>query len=244
MEGLDIRTFREVDLKGGTVVEAFPTVGMVSSIACTYMISVLKMDQVCALDAEDFPSLSMIYAKKPKFPARVYAHDEKRLAAFLCEVPMPGKLHRKVAKCLLNWAKEHECKRIVTLEGLPMPDVGSNDELRVWGVGSTDDARADLEKANIEQLESGMISGVSGILLNEGRWEKFDVIALLSEAHPNFPDALSAAKLVRAVDDLMPNIEIDLEPLLTQAKELETQLATLKAQAKPVLEKPVEGMYR
>lgn len=243
-EKLDMRTFREVNLKGGTVVESFPTVGMVSSIACTYLISTLKMDQVCAIDSDDFPPLSMVYAKKPKFPARVYAHDEKKLAAFLCEVPIPGRIHRRVAKCLLDWAKKHECKRIISLEGLPLPEGGAEEEIQVWGVGSTDGAREDLEKAGIEQLESGMISGVSGVLLNEGRWENFDTIALLAEARPNIPDALAAAMLVRAIDDLLPDIKIDLEPLLSEAKELEAQLSHLKTQAKPALTEPAPGMFR
>jgi len=229
---------------GGTVVESFPTVGMVSSIACTYLISTLKMDQVCAIDDNNFPPLSMIYAKKPKFPARVYAHDQKKLAAFICEVPLPGKVHRSVAKCLLKWAKEHECKRIVSFEGLPGSETNTGGDIGVWGVGSTDEARADLEKAGIEQLETGIISGVSGVLLNEGRWEKFDTIALLAEARPNLPDAMAAAKLVKALDDLMPDMEIDLEPLLAQAKELENHLSQLKTQAKPALTEPAEVMFR
>ena len=244
MEKVDMRTFREVDLRGGTVVEGFPTVGMVSTIACTYLISTLKMDQICAIDDEEFPPLSMVYAKKPKFPARVYAHDEKKLAAFLCEVPIPSRIHRKVARCLLDWAKKHECKRIISLEGLPLPEGGNEQDVQVWGVGSTDRARDDLDKAKIQQLESGMISGVSGVLLNEGRWANFDTIALLAEARPDLPDALAAAKLVRAVDDLLPEIEIDLEPLLTEAKELEVQLASLKVQAKPALTEPAPGMFR
>jgi uncharacterized protein len=239
-----MRTFREVDLRGGTVVEGFPTVGMVSTIACTYLISTLKMDQICAIDDEEFPPLSMVYARKPKFPARVYAHDEKKLAAFLCEVPIPSRIHRKVARCLLDWAKKHECKRIISLEGLPLPEGGNEQDIQVWGVGSTDRARDDLDKAKIQQLESGMISGVSGVLLNEGRWANFDTIALLAEARPDLPDALAAAKLVRAVDDLLPEIEIDLEPLLTEAKELEVQLASLKVQAKPALTEPAPGMFR
>ena len=196
------------------------------------------------MDDEEFPPLSMVYARKPKFPARVYALDEKKLAAFLCEVPIPSRVHRKVARCLLAWAKKHECKRIISLEGLPLPEGGSEEDVMVWGVGSTDQAREDLDKAKIQQLESGMISGVSGVLLNEGRWEKFDTIALLAEAHPDLPDAIAAAKLVRAVDDLLPEIEIDLGPLLSEAKELEAQIAVLKAQAKPALTEPAPGMFR
>ena len=58
---------------GGTVIEAIPSVGLVSTIAATYMLTNLPVDQVCALDSEDFPPLSMVYKYRPKFPVRIYA---------------------------------------------------------------------------------------------------------------------------------------------------------------------------
>src|SRR5438034_11782807 len=79
---VELRTIKEVDLKGGTVVAAFPSVGLVSTITATYLLTSLKSDQVVALESPDFPSLSMIYAKKPKFPARVYASKVPKLAIF------------------------------------------------------------------------------------------------------------------------------------------------------------------
>ena len=107
MVEVEIRTLKDVDLKGGTVVAAFPSVGLVSTISATYMITTLKVDQVCALESPDFPSLSMIYAKKPKFPARVYAASDPKLAIFICEMPLPMSTHRAVAYALLKWAKDH-----------------------------------------------------------------------------------------------------------------------------------------
>ncbi len=84
MAEVEVRTLKEVDLKGGTVVAAFPSIGLVSTITATYMITNLKTDQVVALESPDFPSLSMIYAKKPKFPARVYASQDPKIAIFIC----------------------------------------------------------------------------------------------------------------------------------------------------------------
>ncbi len=242
-----MRTLKEVDLKGGTVVAAFPSVGLVSTITATYLISMLRVDQVVALESADFPSLSMIYAKKPKFPARVYASKTPKLAIFVCEMPLPMSTHRPVAYTLLKWAKDHGCRQIVPLEGLPAdltaPVTG---EPPVWGVGSTDRARAELEKHGIEQLETGMITGVTGVLLNEGRWRNADVIALLAEARANMPDARAAVALVHALDDLLPEISIDLAPLQDQAKALENHLVRLKQQAKAVVPaEPIPSeMYR
>ena len=247
MATIDVREFKEVDMKGGTVVAAFPSVGLVSTITATYLITTLQVDQVTALDSADFPSLSMVYAKKPKFPARVYASQDPKLAIFICEMPLPMATHRPVALALLQWAKDHGCRQVVPLEGLPVdPESPTAGDGAVWGVGSTDRARAELEKRGIPQLETGMIAGVTGVLLNEGRWLKSDVLALLAEARAGMPDARAAVSLVRALDQLLPEIEIDLGPLQDQAKALEEHLVRLKEQARTVVPpEPVPSeMYR
>jgi len=243
---VEIRTFEDVDLKGGTVVAAFPSVGMVSTIATTYLIMRLPVDQVCALDSADLPALSMIYAKKPKFPARVYADRKAKLAIFLCEVPLPGRAMRPIAHALLRWSQAHGARQIVTLEGLPSEALLGEGGPSVWGVGSTDRARAELDRRKVPQLETGMIAGVSGILLNEGRWQSYDVIALLAEARPNQPDAIAAVALTKALDELLPELEVDLVPLQEQARVLEEHLRRLKVQARPAVAPETEtgGMYR
>lgn len=225
---------------------AFPSVGLVGSMTATYLIMTMEGDQVCALESADFPPLSMIYARKPKFPARVYVLGGRRLAVFLCEVPLPGRAHRPTATTLLRWAQSHGSRQIVALEGLPIEEPQPQVQPpRVWGVGSTDHARAELEKHGIPQLEAGMIAGVTGVLLNEGRWLNFDVIALLAEARPDLPDAMSAVSLAKGLDTLLPEIELDLAPLEERAKELEAHFQRLRKQAKPVVPEPIsEGMYR
>lgn len=244
MTEIDLRTFKEVDLKGGTVLAALPSVGLVSTIAATYIISTLHMDQIMALDSNDFPPLSMVYAHKPKFPVRVYAAPEKKLASFISEVPLRARVHRPVARTLLDWSREQGARRIVCLEGLPLPQEETEHDIDVWGVGSTEEANVEIEKGGIPFLETGMVSGVAGVLLNEGRWAKFSVIALVAEARPYMPDAHAAARLVEAADKLLPGVEIDLGPLLEEAKQLEAHLQALKEQAKPVTAEPPVPLYR
>ena len=246
---VEVRTLKEVDLKGGTIVAAFPSVGLVSTISATYLIQMLPVDQVCALESEDFPSVSMIYAKKPKFPARVYASAQHKLAIFICEMPLPTRIHRPVAYTLMEWAKKQGCRRIISLEGLPMEgEAPAGGQPDIWGVGSTDQARAELDKHKIPQLETGMIAGVAGVLLNEGRWRKVDVIALLAEARPDLPDAHAAVSLVHALDELLEDITVDLGPLQQQARQLEEFLQKLKQQAAPAAgakePTPPTDMYR
>src|SRR3989442_11311926 len=220
-------------MKGGTVVAAFPSVGLVSTITATYLITTLPTDQVTALESPDFPSISMIYASKPKFPARVYASRKEKLAIFICEMPLPMSTHRPVAYALMKWAKDHGCRQIVALEGLPAElEAPLSGEPTVWGVGSTDRARAELDKRGIQQLESGMISGVTGVLLNEGRWRDVDVIALRAEARLALPDATAAVGLVKVLDTLLPEDTADLRALHGQADSPDEDLTEPKQEGR------------
>src|SRR5256884_9676306 len=148
-------------------------------------------------------------------------------------MPLPMSTHRPVAYALMKWAKDHGCRQIVPLEGLPAElDAPLTGEPTVWGVGSTNRARAELKKRGIQQLESGMISGVTGILLNEGRWRDVDVIALLAEARLSVPDATAAVSLARVLATLLPEIPIDLGPWQHQANLFGRNLTNLKQQTR------------
>jgi predicted ATP-grasp superfamily ATP-dependent carboligase len=51
MPVVEVRPFKRVNLMGGVVIDGFPSVGFVSTIAATYLISSLKLDQIAAMDS-------------------------------------------------------------------------------------------------------------------------------------------------------------------------------------------------
>jgi uncharacterized protein len=249
MVDIEVRKFKDMNLEDSTIFEGFPGVGLVSAIASTYLIDHLNLDQICALECDEFPPTSMIYDSKPKFPARIYACEEHKIGVFISEFSPPPALHRPLAKKLLEWGKEQKCKRIVSTEAIPIKEgtIGNNEnadrDVNVFGIGSTDRARLELEKIDVKPLTTGIIYGVSGVLLNEGRWNDFDVITLLAEAYPDKPDAIAAAKIIEALDVLTPQIKIEVEPLYEQSRKFEEHLKTLRGQAKPSLPDNYKIMY-
>ncbi|UCH89514.1 MAG: proteasome assembly chaperone family protein [Thermoplasmata archaeon] len=240
---IDVRRLKEMSLENGTIMAAFPTVHIISAIAAGFLIDTLKLDQICALDSNDFPPISMIYAKKPKFPARVYASEEHNIALFVSEFSPKPKVCRPLGRLILTWAKEQNCKKIISLEGLPT-DKKIDGEPKVVGIGSTDSARKELEEHGIEQIELGMTVGVTAVLLNEGRWEDINVISLIGESQRDIPDARVAASLVRAVDKLFPAVKFDMSPLDKMVVEIEKRIKQVRSQAEPVIKPPAELMYR
>jgi uncharacterized protein len=72
---------------------------------------------------------------------------------------------------------------------------------------------------------------VAGVLLNEGRKRDFDVVTLLAEAHPDFPDAKAAALVLEAIDKLLLGIDFDAKPLFEEAKRIEEHIREIQKQA-------------
>ncbi|MDI6859370.1 MAG: PAC2 family protein [Methanocellales archaeon] len=232
MKMIEVHKFKDISLRGATVIDGFPTIGLVSTITANYLIGALRLDQISALDSPDFPPVSMIYASKPKFPARIYADEKVKVVVFLSEFTPSPSLARPIANTILSWARENECSRIISPQGFPVAEY-EGEKLEVYGVGSNDHARDEMKKMHIKQLETGIITGVSSILLNEGRRIDFDVICLLAEVRPKIPDARAAAKVIEVIDRLLPTIRIDVKPLYEEAERIEEYIKTLRAQARP-----------
>ena len=242
---IEIRPFKEIDLAGGVVIDGFPSLGLVTTIAATYLISSLKLDQIAAMDSAWFPPVSMIYAHKPKFPARIYASERHKIAVCLSEFTPSTYLDRFIAKSILSWAQEQKCSLVITPAGVPILEHSPErpEKLFLQGVGTTELTRQKLNEAKIHLLEFGAVPGISGALLNEGRWNNFDVIALLVEAYHEIPDARAAAVIVEAIDKLLPQIQLDVSPLYNEAARIESRLKTAREQAKQVEAPMPPGLY-
>jgi uncharacterized protein len=114
-----------------------------------------------------------------------------------------------------------------------------------YAIGSTDRARRMLTTKKIAQFTNGIIAGVSGVLLNLGRQSNFDVISILAEAHPNYPDARAAAASINVMA-LIAEIEINVSPLYEESERIEKQLQKFHKQAKPMVgasQAPQPNMY-
>ncbi len=84
------------------------------------------------------------------------------------------------------------------------------------------------------------------MLLNEGRWKNYEIMALLTEARADLPDAHAAVALTRKLSSLLPELKVELGRLQETSQRLEDYLKRLKKQAKPVVpETPMTTpMYR
>lgn len=126
-----------MDLEDSTVINGFPSTSLINSIVASYLVNVLNLDQICGLDSDEFPPVSMIYDSKPKFPARIYADEKAKIVVFLSEFTPYPPMARNVANTVLSFAEEAGCSRIIS----PETQILDEDGFKLFGIGSTDAAR-------------------------------------------------------------------------------------------------------
>jgi len=118
-------------------------------------------------------------------------------------------------------------------------------EKQVFGLSSFETGRERLKKAEVPIFPEGIISGIPGVLLNEGKKRGFEVTCLLAEARDNIPDARAAAKIIETMKRIIPYFEVDLAPLYAEADLLEAKMQGYQKISKPGGKRtpPTPSMY-
>ena len=256
MEALSITELKRMNLKDATVIDGFPSVGLVSSIVANYIVNSLELEQIGILDSIYFPSVALVRKAEPLSTVRIYAGERikgedggDQVVVFISEFQPPNNLIKVIAKTILDWIQEQRCRQLICPEGLVIEkeegekDSEAEPSLEVFGISSTKRGRKMLEEHDVKLFQEGVITGIAGTLLTEGKMRDFSVLGLLAEAHPNYPDARAAATVLETIDKLLLHIKIDPKPLYEEAEGIEAQLKNIQKQTKVIKQVPLPHMY-
>lgn len=247
--GVRIYEIKRVDVEGAIVIDGFPSVGLVSSIVANYLIDTLEMEQIGIVESAAFPTVALVRGGVPQHPVRIYAgtppparsgRAADKIVAFVSEFhPAPTVIH-PLAHAILDWVQEQRCSLLVSPEGLgvekPAGDGARHrsprlQDVKVYGIASTNRARDLYIEPNLLPFTEGVITGIAGVLLNEGRRRGFDVLTFLAEAQADYPDARAAAKVIETINRVLLRAPLDPEPLYHEAERIEQQLLSIQKNA-------------
>lgn len=261
-----------LSLRKAMVVECFPTVGLVSTIAGAYLTRELGLRRAGSVSAPWFPPVAVVADGRPLAPVRIYQGpnacgidgDCKSLVVVISEMPIPDEGAYALAEALLEWVVARGGRELVSLEGLPVRGIPAHQTQEgvvqvafeqelppVQGLATSPRTQEALGRLGIPPLEAGIVSGVSGVIMARAEERDFDALCLLAHAYINFPDARAAASLVRTMDALLKGMVVDIKPLLEHAAELEEhikrgveQLVSVTAPGQRKPSEPSPAMYR
>ena len=234
-------------LKNPKVIVGVPDSGLVGSIACSYLVEQLKLEQIGYIDSDLMPPVLVVHGSKPRYP--VHFFGQGGIVVILSEVPLSPRLSLEVAKELVSWAQAQQAVMVIGVTGLPSRRrEGSPDEKPVvLGVASDDELLEKIKAFGALPFEDGIISGLHASILKRCMEAGQSGGVLMAESLVQFPDPLAASRAVETLAGLL-DVKVDIKSLLKESEEIRLKLRELMQQTQqaeqqqPLPAKPA-GVY-
>jgi uncharacterized protein len=213
------------------VIEGLPDVGLVGTIAASFIVEKLEYKEIGHIESDLFPPVMVIHDGKLKNPFRIYSDEDGRIVVVLSEVAVPPKAVYPLTTALADWFYKIGTKQpVISVKGLPVKDRMDIEKPEVFAVGNNGDAVAELKAKQIELLEEGFIAGTYAMMLRECSKKNLSAIALIAQCYPVYPDPGAAASAIEAVQKFVKPLAIDVAELLENAEEIKLKARDLMQQ--------------
>ncbi len=224
---ISIKLSKEYNLKGYSLIEAFPGAGLVGSMAGSYIIEKLKMEYIGHLESDLFPPIATIHNGVPMFPARLYKDDSSKVVLIISEFTVPPDAIYQLSMEVIAFVRKYGIAKIISISGMPSQKPSSN----IY-IASPDPAI--IKKASsvgIKPIAEGVIAGIGAIIMTNADEYKIPMMDLLVEVSPSIMDPKYAELAIEGLNKLM-NMNIDLDDLEKEAKLVETKIRSMSKKVK------------
>jgi uncharacterized protein (TIGR00162 family) len=213
-----IKEFTEIKLKNPILIEGFPGLGMVGSIATKYLAKQLKAKKFATLHSPHFPYHVLVNKKgsarllRGEFFFWKNKRGENDLI-FLTGDSQPQTIEGQfeVADSILDFAEKKKVTSIITIGGYRNE---VEDTPNVVAVSTNPLLFEKALKAEAVSSEPGTpIVGTAGLLLGLAKFRKrLDAICLLGETRGYLPDPKTAKSVIKVLQEFL-NIRVELKGL-------------------------------
>jgi uncharacterized protein (TIGR00162 family) len=217
-----IKELINIELKNPILVEGFPGLGMVGSIATKYLVRQLKARKLAILHSPHFPYHVVV---DKKGGARLLSgefyfwknetgeNDFIFLTGDSQSQTIEGQF--EVANRILDFAEQKKVKTVITIGGYRNEVEGTP---KVVAVSTNPVLLEKALDAKALSSEAGTpIVGTAGLLLGLAKFRKMDAICLLGETRGYLPDPKTAKSVIEVLQRLI-GIDVELTGLDEEIK--------------------------
>ncbi len=210
------KDLKKLELKRPVFIVGFPSVGLVGSIATTYLSKLFDFSFVGTFKSSKLAPLAAIHDYEPLPPIRIMVSKKYNIVLITSESSIPLSLSQDMADLILKIFKEVNGSLLITLGGITLGE----DENAVYFIPSTKKAKQlAISKRVGKVIKDGATTGVTALLLIYTSLKNIDAITLLAEANPDFGDPKASSNVLKALSKLL-DVKIDTSLLDKEAKEL------------------------
>ncbi len=151
----------------------------------SYISKEKSMQFMAGITSSELPPYTLIQNGEPYPPVRIYGYNTENGSSILVitsEISPKPELCYAMSMKIMELLNELGVHRLIALEGVAQCD---NSEIVVCG--NNKDTLDRAREAELKVLDDGLVRGMTGVMLYEGRDMEIDVLALLCPADPNMP---------------------------------------------------------
>lgn len=217
-------------LSGLPIIEGFPDVGLVGTIATSYLTSQLNNSIVGHLRIEHIPPVLAVHRAKVYEPCRVYLCSTNgigKLYVTYSDVPIPPPSMEQVASALLELSSKIGVTKVICVGGIAEPMRLDIDRPQVFVLSNDEDLlNASLATGHTMPFENGFITGIKAALVREANKRGMKILVALAQSHFAYPDPGAAAEIIVFLNKFF-NMDVPVDPLLKEAEQLRIRLRDL-----------------
>jgi len=213
--------------KNPTVLEGFPGIGLVGTIATGFLIDHLKCEKIGSYFFETVhtPSMVAIHECKLVDPVGIY-YNKKNNIVIIHAITSATGLEWQAADLIIDVCKQLEAKELITIEGVGSTGEQTEKEAQAFYFTKDPATSKKMDKKGHHCLNEGIIVGSTAAILLKS---PFKTTCMFAETHTKMPDSKAAAQIIKLIDDYL-GLEVDPKPLLKQAEEFEKKLKQIVSQ--------------
>ncbi|MFH1586281.1 MAG: PAC2 family protein [Candidatus Diapherotrites archaeon] len=217
---VDIVEFKSKSLKGYTLIEGFPGMGLVGTIGAKYLVEKMEFRKYGYISSNIFIPIIRIREGKPVYPSRIFINEKKKLVAIISEQIIPNQFLDDFARAIIKWVKQKGISRVVSLSGIQ--SYGKEAKGDVYGIAANEKSKKILRKAKIDLIQEGITSGISALILLDLKTTNIEAFSILSNIS-SVADYQAASRVIETLNKII-GLKIDVKPLLKEAKNTEKEL--------------------
>jgi len=219
------------DIEDAIVLEGSPGIGLIGNIVGWLLVEELKMREIGYIESKYFPPLAVLYKGIAIHPFRIY--EGEGIVLFLSDFIVPPNVVYDMTDVIVDWMVRNKSKELITFNSIAVKQ-------KVYGVagaGNSNESLKRLSDMELQILPFGNILGLPGTLLTRTQLKGIPASCLFAEVLSPYPDPRAAATVISVLNKII-GIDVNAEPLIKEAEDIESRLKELAKQV-PEPESPI-----
>ena len=220
------------DIEDAIILEGSPGAGLIGNIIGWLLVENLKMREIGYIESKYFPPLAVLYNGLALHPFRIY--EGNGLVLFLSDFIVPQEVVFDMTNSIVDWMDKNNSKELITFNSAIVREKKNP----AGAVANSTEALDKLKEKDFPIMQLGNVNGISGTLLTQTAQKNIPATCILAETLTQYPDPRAAAEVVQKLNKLI-DIDIDYEPLIQEAQNIESRLQKLAENVKNDPQPPI-----